>query len=363
MKNNAPNDIKSEYVNEADWYRFDIDTLCRKLGTDKENGLSDRAVKEKRAEQGKNDIFPSAEEEKDNAPKTAFSVLSVLLIICFVLAGFLLNNRTSAAAVALTVAGYLGVLVMFFISKRNVSRLSLYSVPNVRVIRGGKMYRVSQIGIVQGDLIYLCEGDLVPCDGRLVSSNGLKVLEKNISGGDGVKDAEFVERLNGLDTSMQKNMVFARSAVASGSCFMIACDTGSHSLPVRRGIKAKAAGSAALDVFTKVSKLSRIYAVSCSVVLFAVTALSYMRVGEGEIFNTFLLLLSVAASSYCELLCAFAYVAVAHGISPAKEKKDAYNTGIIIKNLSAVKRLRELSCLMVPKSAGICERRIVAEKI
>ena len=209
----------------------------------------------------------------------------------------------------------------------------------------------------------LCEGDLVPCDGRLVSSNGLKVLEKNISGGDGVKDAEFVERLNGLDTSMQKNMVFARSAVASGSCFMIACDTGSHSLPVRRGIKAKAAGSAALDVFTKVSKLSRIYAVSCSVVLFAVTALSYMRVGEGEIFNTFLLLLSVAASSYCELLCAFAYVAVAHGISPAKEKKDAYNTGIIIKNLSAVKRLRELSCLMVPKSAGICERRIVAEKI
>lgn len=363
MKNNYKNDIPADYVSETDWYRFDIDTLCRKLGTDKENGLSEEAVRAKRAVQGKNDIFPAAEEEKDNAPKTAFSVLSVLLIICLVLAGFLLGDKSAPAGVILTVAGYIGVLIMFFSARRNTRSLSQYSIPDAHVIRGGKTYRVSQTGIVQGDLIYLCEGDLVPCDGRLVSSNGLKVLEKNISGGDGAKDAEFYEKLNGLDTSMQKNMVFARSAVASGSCCMIACDTGYRTLPVRRGIKAKAAGSPVLDVFTTVSKLSRIYAVTCSVVLFVFTALSYMRGGEGEIFSTFLLLLSVAASSYCELLCAFAYAAVSYGILPKTEKKSTYNTGIVIKNLSAVKRLRELTCLMVPKSGGICERKLAAEKI
>ena len=363
MKNNLKNEIYAEYVNETDWYRFDINTLCRKLGTDKEKGLSDDAVKAKRAAQGKNDIFPYAEEEKDNAPKTAFSVLSVLLIICLSLSGFLLNDMTALPAVILTVLGYVAVLLMFFYSKRNTASLAQYSIPNVRVIRDGEMYPVSQTKIVQGDLIYLSEGDLVPCDGRLVSASNLKVLEKNISGGDGVKDADFYEKLNGLDTSMQKNMVFARSAVASGSCYMIACDTGEHTLPVRRGIKAKAAGSAALDIFTIVARLSRIYAVICSIVLFTVTAVSYARGGEDTIFSTFLLLLSVAASSYCELLCAFAYAAVSYGISSANEKKGAYDTGIVIKNLSAVKRLRELSCLMVPKSGGICERRIVAEKI
>lgn len=363
MKNNAKEEILSEYISETDWYRFDIDTLCRKLATNKEKGLSEEAVRAKRAEQGKNDIFPDAEQEQSNAPKTAFSVLSVLLIICLCLAGFLLNDMTALPGVILTVIGYIGVLLMFFFARRNTESLSQYSIPDVRVVRDGKMYRISQTGIVQGDLVYLCEGDLVPCDGRLVSSNGLKVLEKNISGGDGVKDADFYERLNGLDTSMQKNMVFARSAVSSGSCYMIACDTGAHTLPVRRGIKAKAAGSSVLDVFTTVSKLSRIYAVICSVVLFAFTAISYIRGGESNIFTTFLLLLSVAASSYCELLSAFAYAAVSYGILPKTEKKSTYNTGIVIKNLSAVKRLRELSCLMVPKSAGICERRLAAEKI
>lgn len=364
MKNNQSKEtVVSEYINETDWYRFDIDTLCRKLGTDKKTGLSERAVRAKRAEHGKNDVFPADKDEKDNAPKTAFSVLSVLLIICLVLSGFLLNDKTSTAGVILTLTGYIGVLIMFFVSKRNIADLSRYSIPDVTVIRGGKAYPLSQLDIVQGDLVYLREGDLVPCDGRLVSSSGLKVLEKNISGGDGTKDADFYEKLNGLDTSMQRNMVFARSAVAAGSCYMIACDTGSHTLPVRRGIKAKAAGSSVLDIFTTVSKLSRIYAVICSIVLFFVTAFSYINGGESEIFNTFLLLLSVAASSYCELLCAFAYIAVSHGIKPTDKKKKTDNSGIIIKNLSAVKRLKEITCLMVPKNAGICERRIVAEKI
>ena len=363
MKYEVYSDPVTDYVNEADWYRFDIDTLCEKLGTDKTEGLSDESVKIKKAEHGKNDIFPADSDEKDNAPKTAFSVLSVLLIICLCLSGFLLSDRTAVYGIILTLLGYAGVLVMFFAAKRFISRLSDYSVPEVKVKRGGRMYRIRQTGIVQGDLIYLSEGDLVPCDGRLVSASGLRVLEKNISGGDGVKDPEFRQRMNGLDPEEQKNMVFARSAVSAGSCVMIACDTGSHTLPVRRGIKAKSAGSSSLDIFTTVAKLSRIYAIICSAVIFVITALSYVRGGESNIFTTFLLMISVAASSYCELLCAIAYIAVSYGIAPTHDKRSEYNTGVIIKNLSAIKNLRELTCLIVPKSGGICERRIAAEKI
>ena len=363
MKNNDNENIKAGYVNDTDWYRFDLDVLCRKLGADAEKGLSDEAVRAKKAVQGKNDVFPPDNEEKDNAPKTAFSVLSVLLIISLVLAGFLLGDKTTVFSVILTIAGYAGVLVMFLFAKRLTANLSEYSVPEVRVIRNGKMYRINQRGLVQGDLIYLSEGDLVPCDGRIVSSYSLKVLEKNISGGDGVKDADFANKLNGLDTAEQKSMVFARSAVSSGSCFVIVCDTGSHTLAVRRGIKAKAAGSSSLEVFNTVSKISRIYSVICSLAVFAVTALSYIKGGETEIFGTFLLMLSVAASSYCELLCAIAYVAVLYGISPIHEKDSVYNTGIIIKNLSVINRLRNLNCLIVPKTAGICEKHIEAEKV
>lgn len=352
-----------DYVNDTDWYRFDPETLCRKLGTDMQTGLSRDVLKLKREVHEKNDIFPDDGNSGSNAPKTAFSVLSALLIIMLALSWILMKDKTAAAGILMTALGHIAVLILFRIARKAVSGLAGYSVPEVRVIRDGKKYRISQRSIVQGDLIYLSEGDLVPCDGRLISSNSLRVLEKNISGGDGVKDASFVERMNGLEPAMQKSMVFARSAVSSGSCYMIACDTGSHTLPVRRGIKAKSAGSDALDVFTKVTAVSRIYAVLCSIILFAVTVFAFVTRGETEIFGTFLLLLSVAASSYCELLCAFSYLAIGYGIYPSENKNSEYNNGVIIKNLSAVKRLRELTCLLVPKSSGICEKRIVAEKI
>ncbi len=363
MKRNYVEAPVIDYVNETDWYRFDIDTLCRKLGTDKQTGLANRIVKKKKEKHEKNVIFPPDPEEKDNAPKTAFSVLSVLLIIILALSGILLKDKTSVFGIILTASGYIAVLLMFLGSKRFTASLSDYSMPEVRVIREGKTYRINMQNIVQGDLICLSEGDLVPCDGRLVYENGLRVLERNISGGDGSKDADFSERMNGLDPSRQKNMVFARSAVSAGSCMMIACDTGSHTLPVRRGIKAKAAGSSSLEVFSRVSSVSRVYAVICSVLLFAVTVFAYVTQGDADIFRTFLLMLSVVGSSYCELLCAMSYIAVTYGISFQSDKKGEYNKGVIIKNLSAIKRLRDLTCVWVPKTAGICEKRIVAEKV
>ncbi len=82
--------------------RFDLDTLCRKLGTDAAEGLTDEAVRAKKQKQGKNDVFPADASEKDNAPKTAFSVLSVLLIICLVLSSFLLGDKSAIFGVILT---------------------------------------------------------------------------------------------------------------------------------------------------------------------------------------------------------------------------------------------------------------------
>ena len=117
MKNDNES-LRPAYVNDTDWYRFDIDVLCRKFGTDAQSGLTDEAVKAKKALQGKNDIFPVDESEKDNAPKTAFSVLSVLLIICLTLAAFLLGDKSASFGVILTLGGYSGVLILFSYSKK-----------------------------------------------------------------------------------------------------------------------------------------------------------------------------------------------------------------------------------------------------
>ena len=242
MKTHFESKQLNGYVHESDWYRFDADRLCAKLNTDKEKGLREDVIEQKKTTNPKNNIFDADPSSRGNVPKTVWPVLAGLLSALLLISGFVLKDGTSWLSLILTVLGYAAVYAILALSIRAASMLEEYSVPNVTVVRNGVPEWISQREILQGDLILLSEGDIVPCDGRIISENGLFVLEKNISGGSGKKDAAFMDKTVGLESSNQMNMVFARSIVSAGSCRIIACDVGAYTLCVRRGIKSKTGG-------------------------------------------------------------------------------------------------------------------------
>ena len=361
MKTHFESKRSNDYVKETEWYRYDTDRLCKKLNTDKDKGLTPEVLAEKITTNPKNDIFDADSGSRGNVPKTVWPLLAGLLVVLLAVTGFVLHDKTSLFSAIVTVLGYASVYALLLFSLKAVSWLEDFSIPRVTVIRGGAAERISQRDIVQGDVVLLSEGDIVPCDGRIVYERDLFVLEKNISGGTGRKEAEFVDKTVGLEVPKQLNMVFARSAVSAGSCRIIACDVGDFTLCKRRGIKSKKGKSSDLALFDKMAKVSRIYSVSCTAAVFLITLISFLLGDNAAVFSAFMLSLSIAVSSFCELIGALSYTAAALGVYTDAEKKD--KAGAVIKNISAIERMRDMTCLFLPKNSGICQNKIETELI
>ena len=94
------------------------------------------------------------------------------------------------------------------------------------VIVEGLQQTVAAESIVQGDLVSLKAGDVVPADMRLIENHGLVVEESILTGeSEPVKKTEHVITENSI-IGDQKNMVFSGTLVQSGSAIGVVVATG-----------------------------------------------------------------------------------------------------------------------------------------
>jgi Ca2+-transporting ATPase len=111
----------------------------------------------------------------------------------------------------------------------------------VKVLRNGKIVKISKSELVPGDIVYFETGDMIPADGRLISSTNLKVREDMLTGesNDVVKYANKIIEMEVIYTkteiveqdaipAKQTNMVFGGTLVAYGKGTMVVTYTGDH---------------------------------------------------------------------------------------------------------------------------------------
>ena len=67
-------------------------------------------------------------------------------------------------------------------ARASVDALAQLQVPHARVRRAGRVEQVDSTGLVPGDVVLLEAGDLVPADGRIVTSATLEVQEAALTG-------------------------------------------------------------------------------------------------------------------------------------------------------------------------------------
>ena len=83
-------------------------------------------------------------------------------------------------------------------AKRVLDRLAILSAPKASVVRGGDTQEVRLEEVVLDDLVLLRTGDQVPCDGRVLASDGLDIDESLLTGeSDPVDKAVDSEVLSG----------------------------------------------------------------------------------------------------------------------------------------------------------------------
>src|SRR5215472_4331550 len=165
------------------WYALSADDAARRSGVDPDRGLATEEVARRLAEYGPNEL-------PTEPPPSMWAVargqltnpMNIMLLI------------VAVASLAIGQVGT-GIFVLLLVTfnvvmgsnqelkaRASVEALAQLQVPQARVRRSGQVEQVASTKLVPGDVVLIEAGDIVPADGRLLSSATLEVQEAALTG-------------------------------------------------------------------------------------------------------------------------------------------------------------------------------------
>ena len=213
---------------QAQWHTLTADEASARLTVDPGEGLSPDDVQQRLAQYGPNEL---AVEE----PPSVWSVASAQLLnpmnIMLVIVGLasLLIDQVATAVVVLALVAFNVVMGsnQELKARASVDALSKLQVPSARVRRSGRIQEVPSSGLVPGDIVLVEAGDLVPADGRALTSATLEVQEAALTG-ESAPVGKATGTISDPDVALgdRTNMVFQNTQVTRGSATILVTATG-----------------------------------------------------------------------------------------------------------------------------------------
>ena len=159
-----------------------IDETLEEFATDRENGLSDEAVKEKRKEFGPNSLGEEESHPVKDFLQHFWGPIPWMLEVACIL-----------AAVAQRWEDFLVILAMLLINggvsywhesraEDAIRALKQKLSPTARVIRNGKQDTLPSKKLVPGDIVIVKMGDVVPADVKFLEDQQVSIDESALTG-------------------------------------------------------------------------------------------------------------------------------------------------------------------------------------
>ena len=138
------------------------------------------------------------------------------------------ESRWGDAGLILAIVLLNGALgfVQNYRAQRGIEALQRLSVPEVRVLRDGRVVIRSAEEMVPGDVVLLEVGDRVPADGRLLRTHDLRVDEASLTGESLPVEKAAGSLAVGTPLAERANMAYLGTAVASGRGRFMVTGTG-----------------------------------------------------------------------------------------------------------------------------------------
>lgn len=339
--------------------------LEAELETNAVNGLARKAVS-KRSKSGQNNVFRLPHGSFSSYLRDVMSDSSSVILVLAALVASVFENTVTAYVISAIILVNCFVAVFTYVKAHRVlESMGEYSLPGVKVIREGHLYRAGMSALVPGDLIYLSAGDIVPADARIISAENFFVSEKGITGNVSAirKSPQNVSPDNKSSESMF-NMVFATSVVLKGNARAIVVEIGEDTLVSKTAGADLEFDHDNLDVFVILKK----YANKLSLLMLAlVFVIMFLEIAIGlkvrGIYEIFLGGMSLAVSAMTEFYTAFGYITVACGLFGARTDKSKKHGAVILKNISSLEKLRDINCIVFKKNGILSEKHKVVDSV
>lgn len=323
-----------------------------------EGGLTQEEAERRLAAFGKNEL---KEGKRRSIPALFFAqfkdLMTLILVAAAVLSGVLAyvtgdrSELTDTAILLFIIVLNAAVgVVQQYRADSAIEKLKKLSTATAKVVRGGRVRFLPAALLVPGDIVEVEEGDRIPADCRILSSDGVKCDEAPLTGESRpVRKRDCTVKKPAL--AERENTLFSGTFCLSGRARCVVTETGMHT---EMGAiadlleRAQPVLSPLDKVLSRLAKIISYTVLSVAAALFVVGVLS-QRAG---ILQNLMSAIAVAVAAIPEGMGAVVTVILAMGV----QRMSAFR--VTCRRLSAVETLGSCTCICSDKTGTLTQNRM-----
>lgn len=340
------------------WYNMSVANVEKKLETSSKDGLDKKESLKRIKKVGLNKLKEVKKQNVFFRFLLQFKDFMVLILLACAIVSFALGEVRDATIIfIILLANAIIGLIQEGKAEKSIQALQKLTTHKAKVIRSGKMEVISSEYLVPGDLVILEAGDLIPADIRLIESKSLAVQEASFTG-ETIPVNKNIATINNTNITLgdMKNMVFSSSLVTYGRGSGIVVSTGMNSEigKIANYIQSESIQDTPLKrKLETLGKVLGIVAIGICIVIFLMGIFIYNM----EIFEIFLVAISLAVAAIPEGLPAVATIVLAIGVQRMAKRK------AIIRKLPSVETLGCTTVICSDKTGTLTQNVMTVKEI
>ncbi|MFW9878324.1 MAG: cation-translocating P-type ATPase [Candidatus Thorarchaeota archaeon] len=354
---------KSKNISET-YYHQSINELLEHFNTNPNQGLKSFELKERYLKSGYNELPKIKKSIWKIYLAPIFNFLIIILLITGIAIVILGSPGETVITFTVVIINSATVIIQQYRAQKALESLKQISALKATVIRDGDQFEISNRELVPGDIVILDQGDKIPADGRIINQINLRVDEAPLTGeSEPVEKVNKVIEENSVPIQNQSNMVFMGTYIYTGRAKALITGTGVNTEIGKISTTLNEMGS--IEDIPLTRKLNRLGYILGIIVLINLAMLILYKIlilaNEGNLIQSEIssaLVRSILRATNVlpiNLPLLTTLVLITGVLNMAQ-------SGVIIKNLSAIESLGRVSVICSDKTGTITKNEMTVEK-
>ena len=349
-------------MEEKNWYNKTAEEAVEELDSNKEKGLSEAEIEERKQKYGLNQLAEAKKKSLFIKFLEQFKdFMIIVLIIAAIISGVVGQLQGEGITDSIIILIVVIVNAIIGVAQENKAEKSLDALKKLssysaKVIRDGKLIVVPSKELVPGDIVELETGDYVPADIRIVEAFNLKSQEASLTG-ESVpveKIAVAIDEKN-IGVGDRTNMLFSSSLITYGRGKGIVVETGMNTEVGKIAGMLNETESTDTPLQQRLNKLGKTLGIA-SLAICAVIFVIGLLYGKAPL-DMFMTAVSLAVAVIPEGLAAVSTIVLAIGVQRMVKKH------AIVKKLPAVETLGSATVICSDKTGTLTQNKMTVQKM
>ncbi|MFW9820955.1 MAG: cation-translocating P-type ATPase, partial [Candidatus Thorarchaeota archaeon] len=217
----------SHKQNEIYYYNQPIEEIVKNLDTNIETGLNSSELNERYQTSGYNELPKIKKSIWRIYFAPIFNFLIMILLIASIIIVILGSPGETIITFTVVIINSITAIIQQYRAQKALESLKEISALKSTVLRDGKRIEIGTKDIVPGDIVILNQGNKIPADGRIIEPINFSVDEAPLTGESEPveKSGLIIDKIN-IPLQNQSNMVFMGTYVRTGRAKELVIGTG-----------------------------------------------------------------------------------------------------------------------------------------